>query len=136
VSPALVVSGECTVEAERAGVDVIFSVGVTEFGDESKNVESNAPSDESTRVPAGIAVGPFELGMSAVRGAGMRAGTSAAVNCAAAAVGAAASAIAATAAAQVLTMISSGHVSMLAGTGSGHFRCHALDELTHAVRSM
>jgi len=105
VSPALVVSGECTVEAERAGVDVVFSVGVTEFGDASKNVESNAPSDESTRVPAGIIVGPFELGMSAVRGAGMRAGTSAAVNCAAAAVGAAASAMAATAAAQVLTMI-------------------------------
>jgi hypothetical protein len=119
VSPALVVSGECTVEAERAGVDAVFSVGVTEFGDESKNVESNAPSDESTRVPAGIAVGPFELGMSAVRGAGMRAGTSAAVNCAAAAVGAAASAMAATVAAQVLTMIPPVTFRCWPGQGAG-----------------
>lgn len=101
----MVVSGECTVEAARGAVDVVISVAVTEFDDESKNVESKAPSDESTRVPAGIAVGAFELGVSTLRGAGRRAGTNAAVNCAAAAVGAAASARTATVAAQVLTNI-------------------------------
>lgn len=86
-------------------VDAVFSVAVTELDDESKNVESKAPRDESTRIPAGIAVGAFELGWSTARDAGRCAGTNAAVNCAEAAVGATASAMAATAAAQVLTMI-------------------------------
>jgi len=93
------------VEAARGAADVASSVAVTEFDDESKNVESKAPSDESTRIPAGIAVGAFELGVSTLRGAGRRAGTNAAVNCAAAAVGAAASARTATVVAQVLTNI-------------------------------
>lgn len=84
---------------------MVFSVAVTEFDVESKNVESKAPSDESTRISEGIAVESPELGVSPVRGAGRRAGTSAAVNCAAAAVGERASAMAATAAAQVLTKI-------------------------------
>lgn len=105
MSPALVVSGECTVDAARDGVEAGFSVALTEFDDESKNVESKAPSDESTRVPAGIAVGAFELAVSTLRDDGKCEGTNAAVNCAAAAVGAAASAKTATVAAQVLTKI-------------------------------
>ena len=92
-------------ETPTARTGVPFSVAVTEFAEESKKVESNAPSEESTCVADGIAVGACELAVSARCGVGMRAGTSAAVNCAAAAVGAAASAMVAATTAQVLTEV-------------------------------
>ena len=133
VSPALVVSGECTVKAPRSGSGVVVSVGMTESVDDAKNDESKAPSEESTWVAAPeIAVAPRKLGKLAALEPGSVAGTNAAVNCAAAVRGAIANAMTATAAAHVLTIDTSGQVSMLAGCGRGHFRCHAGYDLAHA----